>query len=88
MLNVFDADAGDFQTIANRLSGKAGAVLEAVEALLFNCCEQFTVFDNGRRSVAVICVDAENVNLKNCSIAGVRLPAVKECLDRHSGSPL
>ena len=66
MFDVFNGNPGSLQAVTYGFSGKAGAVLLASEALLFNCREQFAVVNNGRRSVAVICVDAENIHFDNC----------------------
>jgi len=43
--DVFNADAGDFETIADGLRGKTGAMLDAIEALLFNRRDNETIFD-------------------------------------------
>lgn len=62
VVHVFEPHAGRFQTISDRLLGKARAVLDAIEAFFFDCGDQSAVFDDCRRSIAVIRVDAENVH--------------------------
>ena len=62
MVNVFEPDIGFFQTVTNRLLGKARAMFDAIETLLFDRGDQSAVFDDCRRSIAVIRVDSENVH--------------------------
>ena len=72
VLNLFDVDARRAQTILNRPRGKAGAVLDAIEALFLDGRDQPTVFDQRRRRITVIGIDAEDVHRslsreqKNC----------------------
>ncbi len=46
------------QDVLQGLGGKAGGVLDAVEALLFGGGDQPAIDDSGRARVAVICVDS------------------------------
>ena len=50
------------QAVANRRDGKARRVLHAIEALFFHRGDQFAVLHQGRRCVAVVGVDAENIH--------------------------
>ena len=50
------------QTVADGLGGKTRRVFYAVEALFFTGGNQTTVANNGRRGVAVIRIDSENVH--------------------------
>lgn len=62
MVHLFEPYACRFQTVTNRLLGKAGAMLDAIETLFFDRGDQSAVFDDGRRSIAVVRVDSENVH--------------------------
>src|SRR6266496_1252299 len=62
MRDIFNDDTGGFETITDRLGREAGAMLEAIEALLFHGSDQFSILNDGGRSVAVICVDTEDVH--------------------------
>ena len=63
VLNLFDVDARSAQTILNRLCRKAGAVLDAIEALFLDGRDQPAVFDQRCRRVTVICIDSKDVHL-------------------------
>src|SRR2546422_7698003 len=60
MFDVFNGNPGSLQAVTYGFSGKAGAVLLASEALLFNCGNQLAVLDQRRRRVTVVCVYAED----------------------------
>lgn len=62
MLHVLEPNARGVETVANRLLGKTGAVFDAIKAFFFDRGDQSAVFDDCRRSIAVIRVDAENVH--------------------------
>lgn len=62
MVHVLEPHARGFQAVTNRLLGEACAMFEAIETLLFDRGDQSAVFDDGRRSIAVIRVDSENVH--------------------------
>ena len=62
MVQIFDSDSCGIETVSNRMRGKAGGVLAAIEAFLFNRGDQPAIFDNGCCRVAVISVDAKNVH--------------------------
>lgn len=62
MVHFFEPYACRVKTVTNRLLGKAGAMLDAIETLLFDRGDQSAVFDDCRRSIAVIRVDSENVH--------------------------
>src|SRR3954465_6533586 len=61
VVQVIETNPRGCETVANRLLGEAGAVFEPIEAFLLDGGNQFAVANNGRRRVAVIRVDAENV---------------------------
>ncbi len=65
VLDFFDTNAGSSQAVANGFRGEARTVLDAIKAFLFNRGEQFTVFDDRRGRVTVICVYAEYVHSLN-----------------------
>ena len=52
--------AGLIEAKLNRASGKAGGVLDAIEALFFDGGDQAAVHDDGRGGVGVIGVDSQN----------------------------
>ena len=60
VFDVFNGNAGSLQAVTDGLSGKAGAVLLAIEALLFNGGNKLAVSNQRRRRVTVKCVDAED----------------------------
>ena len=62
VVDLFEANAGFFQAVTNRLLGETGAVLDAIEAFFFYRGDQSAVFDDCRCSIAVIGVDTENVH--------------------------
>lgn len=62
MVHVFEPDVCSLKTVTNRLRGETRAMLEAIETLLFDRGDQSAVFDDCRRSIAVIRVDSENVH--------------------------
>ena len=62
MVHLFKPQPRRIETVTNRLLGETGAMLDAIEALLFDRGDQSAVFDDCRRSIAVIRVDSENVH--------------------------
>jgi len=62
VVHLFEPHACRFETVANRLLGKTRAMLDAIEALFLSRGDQSTVFDDCRRSIAVVRVDSENVH--------------------------
>src|SRR6516165_74928 len=62
MVDLTDRYAGFLQAVADRSRGEPGGVLDAVEALFFNGGDQFSVTNEGRRGIAVVSVDPENVH--------------------------
>ena len=50
------------EAVANGMLRETGAMLDAIEAFLFDRRDQSAVFDNCRRGVAVVGVDSENVH--------------------------
>lgn len=62
VVHVFEPHGGRFETVTNRLLGEARAMLDAIETLFLGRADQSAVFDDGRRSIAVIRVDSENVH--------------------------
>jgi hypothetical protein len=73
MLDLFNVNAGSFQAVAHRLRGKSRTVLHAIEAFFFNRGEQFSIFDDRRRCITVICVYPEDVHLEEFRIANFEL---------------
>ncbi len=65
VVHIFEPHAGCVQAVTNRLLGKTGAMFDSIEALLFDRGDQSAVFDDCRRSIAVIRVDSENVHLES-----------------------
>ncbi len=59
---VLELYAGGVETVTKRMFRETGAMLDAIEAFFFDGGDQSAVFDDGRCSVAVIGVDAENVH--------------------------
>src|SRR5438128_328470 len=53
-----DIDSRGFQAIADRFGRKARAVLDSIEPLFFNGCDQLSVLDDRRRRITVVCVYA------------------------------
>jgi len=68
VVDLLNPDSRRAQAILDRLSGKSGAVLDAIEALFFDGANQLTVFDERGGRITVICIDAEDVHdyLKRC----------------------
>ena len=62
MFNFFNRDTGRAQTILDRLLGKSGAVLDAIEALFFSGGDKRAVFDERGCRITVICIDAKDVH--------------------------
>jgi len=62
VLDFLNPNSGRAQAILNRLSGKSGAVLDAIETLFFGGRDQLAVFDERGGCIAVICIDAEDVH--------------------------
>ena len=62
MVQVFEANVRGVETVTDRLFRETGAMFDAIEAFFFDGGDQSAVFDDGRCSVAVIGVDAENVH--------------------------
>ena len=62
MVHLFKPQPRHIETVPNRLLGETGAMLDAIETLLFDRGDQSAVFDDCRRSIAVIRVDAEDVH--------------------------
>src|SRR5437016_4386495 len=82
VIDVLDANAGLVETITNRLDRKSGAVLDAVEALLFDRGYKLSVANNGCRCVPVISVDTENDHkrMRDCEFRIVKLSALRTLL--------
>ena len=59
MIDILNLDSRDIQTIPNRFDRKPRAVFDPVESFFFDCTYQHAIFDNGRRRVTVIGVDAQ-----------------------------
>ena len=53
-------DAGLIEAKLNRASGQTRRVLHAIEALLFDRCDQAAIHDDGRGGVGVVSVDSQN----------------------------
>src|SRR5215472_11557090 len=62
MVDLTDRYAGFLQAVTDRSRGETGGVLDAVEALFFNGGDQSSVTNEGRRRIAVVSVDTENVH--------------------------
>ncbi len=62
VVHVLESHAGGIEAVTDRLFGKTRAVLDAIEALFFGGGDQSAVFDDCRRSIAVIRVDSEDVH--------------------------
>ena len=62
MIQLSNRDSRRTQAILDRLRGKSGAVLDAIEALFFDGGDQLSIFDERGRRITVIGVDAENVH--------------------------
>lgn len=62
MVYVFELYVCFGEAVADRVLGKTGAVLDAIEAFFFDRGDQSAVFDDCRCSIAVIRVDAEDVH--------------------------
>lgn len=62
MVHIFQPHVRRCETVTDGLLGKARAVFDAIEALFLGRGDQSAVFDDCRRSIAVICVDSENVH--------------------------
>ena len=62
VFNFFNRDTGRAQTIFDRLRGKSGAVLDAIEALFFDRGDELAVLDERGGRITVICIDAEDVH--------------------------
>jgi len=62
VVHLFETHARGLKTVTNRPLGETGAVLDAIETLFFDRGDQSAVFDDCRRSIAVIRVDSENVH--------------------------
>ena len=62
VIDVFKTNTGFCETVANGLLGETGAMLDAIEAFLFDGGDQSAVFDDCCCSIAVIGVDSENVH--------------------------
>ena len=77
VLDLFDVDTCDAQTLLDRLRGKAGAVLDASEALFFGGGNKLTVFDQRRRRITVICIETENIHFLLMSLWKTRLRSTK-----------
>jgi len=55
---VFDADPRSSETITDRFSREPCTMLTAIEALLLDSSNKIAVTNDGRRRVAVICVES------------------------------
>lgn len=62
VVDILEPDTRRVQAVTDRLLGKTGAVFDAIEAFFFDRGDQSAVFDDCRRSIAVIRVDTENVH--------------------------
>jgi len=62
VVDFFESNDRFFETVTNRLHGETRAVFDAIEAFLFYRGDQSAVFDDCRRSIAVVRVDSENVH--------------------------
>ena len=62
MVHILEPNVCGFKTVTDRVFREAGAMLDAIEAFFLDGGYQSAVFDDGRCSVAVIGVDAENVH--------------------------
>lgn len=69
VVDVLDRDARGLQAVADRLHGKAGAVLEAVETLLLGGSDELSVAHNGGGGVAVIGVNPQYDHKTLCAFA-------------------
>ena len=54
VVQIFKTDTCGVETIADRVFRKAGRVFETIETLFFDRGDQSAVFDDCRRSIAVI----------------------------------
>ena len=63
MVQIFNADTGFVQAVANRLSRKASGMLEPVEAFLFSRSDQPAIAYNRRRRISVIRIYPQTVHL-------------------------
>ena len=64
VIQISNRDSRRTQAILNRLRGKSGAVLDAIEALFFDGGYELAIFDEGGRRITVISIDAEDVHRK------------------------
>src|SRR2546423_527336 len=64
MIQLSNRDSRRTQAILDRLRGKSGAVLDAIESLFFDGGDQLAVFDERGRRITVICIYAEDVHRK------------------------
>lgn len=62
MIDFLEPNTCRVETVTDRLLGKARAVFDAIEPFFFDRGDQSAVFDDCRRSIAVIRVDPENVH--------------------------
>src|SRR6516162_6964530 len=62
MVDLTDRYAGFLQAVTDRSGRETGGVLDAVEALFLNGGDQSSVTNEGRRGIAVVSVDPENVH--------------------------
>lgn len=62
VVQVFESNARRLETVTNRVFRETSAMLDAIEAFFFDRGDQSAVFDDCRRSIAVIRVDAEDVH--------------------------
>ena len=62
MVHVLEPHARDFKAVTNRLLGKPAQCLMRLKRSSSDRGDQSAVFDYGRRSIAVIRVDSENVH--------------------------
>ena len=62
VVHVLEPYVRCFETVTDRLLGETRAMFDAIEALFLGGGDQSAVFDDCRRSIAVIRVDSENVH--------------------------
>src|ERR1043165_2826090 len=58
VVQIIEPNACLFKTVTNRLLGKSGRMLEAIEALFFSRGDQAAILDDRRRRIPVISVDS------------------------------
>ena len=69
-IDLVCADAAHLQTRVDGSGRKSRDVLDSAEPLLFNGRDEFSVPDEGRGHIAVICVQPEDVHRRTSGIDG------------------